>query len=100
VVALNFQPQFADDVEHGSKRQTIRRTARCKPGDARRDDIEDFDNDFARRDGFQGYMEMADWFRARYGWRWIGRYDDDPAATLDDMPPPTSPEQPQQECRP
>ena len=33
-------------------------------------------------------------------WHWIGRYDDDPAATLDDMPPPTSPEQPQQECRP
>ena len=28
------------------------------------------------------------------------RYLDDPAATLDDMPPPTSPEQPQQECRP
>ena len=33
-------------------------------------------------------------------WRWLGRYDDDPAATLDDMPPPTPPEQPQQGCRP
>ncbi len=112
MVALNFQPQFSDDVEYGHKCQTIRRTARCKPGDtlqffagqrttscrklgqgvctrvtpvrlcdtemfldgkrvlsgdARRADFEDFDNDFARRDGFQGYMEMADWFRDRYG---------------------------------
>lgn len=112
MVALNFQPQFSEDVEYGHKRQTIRRSARCQPGDrlqfftgqrtpacrrlgegvcirvtpvrlcdtemfldgrrvlsgdARRDDFEDFDNDFARRDGFQGYMEMADWFRARYG---------------------------------
>lgn len=112
MVALNFQPQFADDVEYGHKCQTIRRTIRCKPGDtlqfftgqrtaicrrlgqgvctrvtpvrlcatemflddkrvfpgdAYRDSFEDFDNDFARRDGFQNYMEMADWFRDRYG---------------------------------
>ena len=112
MVALNFQPQFADDVEYGLKRQTLRRNARCKPGDAlqfftgqrtkscrrlgegvctrvipvricgtemfldgrrlysgdaRRDDVEDFDNDFAKRDGFSGFMEMADWFRDRYG---------------------------------
>ena len=33
MVALNFQPEFADDVEHGRKRQTIRRNARCTPGD-------------------------------------------------------------------
>ena len=34
VVAINFQPQFADAVESGEKCQTIRRKARCKPGDA------------------------------------------------------------------
>ena len=112
MVALNFQPQFADDVEFGAKCQTIRRTARCKPGDrlqlytgqrttqcrklreatcrrvrpvricdtemwldgervyagnAGRDDWGDFDNDFAKRDGFDGFMEMAEWFRDRYG---------------------------------
>ena len=113
MVAINFQPQFADDVEWGKKRQTIRRAARCKPGDrlqlytgmrvkgrcrklgdavctrvvpveirdtdmsvngkmlyggdARRDDLEDCDNDFARKDGFDGFMEMAEWFRGRYG---------------------------------
>ena len=112
MVALNFQPQFAEDVESGIKCQTIRRSARCKPGDvlqlytgqrtpecsklgegvckrvtpiricdtemfldgrrlyagdARRDDLDDHDNDFAKRDGFAGFVEMADWFRARYG---------------------------------
>ena len=112
MVALNFQPQFADDVESGVKCQTIRRAARCKPGDilqlytgqrtagcrklgegvckrvtpvricdtemlldgrriyagnAGRDDIEDFDNDFAKLDGFDSFMDMADWFRTRYG---------------------------------
>jgi len=33
-------------------------------------------------------------------WRWLGRYDDDPAADLDDMPPPTSNDQHQQDHRP
>lgn len=33
MVAYNFQAQFADDVEHGFKTQTIRRDARCKSGD-------------------------------------------------------------------
>ena len=112
MVAINFQPNFADEVEWGKKRQTIRRAARCKPGDAlqlytgmrtkqcrklgdaictrirpvvirdtemlldgrivfagdaRRDDLGDHDNDFARKDGFEGFMEMAEWFQARYG---------------------------------
>lgn len=112
MVAFNFQSEFADDVGSGVKRQTIRRTARCKPGDrlqfytgqrtrecrklgegvctrvrsirietagmtldgevvyagdARRDDVEDCDNDFARKDGFPGFLEMAEWFLDRYG---------------------------------
>lgn len=33
MVAINFQAQFADAVATGEKMQTIRRTARCKPGD-------------------------------------------------------------------
>jgi len=33
MVAINFSPEFAGPVERGEKRQTIRRTARCKPGD-------------------------------------------------------------------
>jgi hypothetical protein len=33
VVALNFQPQFADAVATGQKRQTIRRKNRFKEGD-------------------------------------------------------------------
>lgn len=34
MVAINFQPQFVGLISAGEKRQTIRRTARCKPGDA------------------------------------------------------------------
>ena len=35
MVAYNFKKQFADDVESGRKRQTIRAgESRCKPGDA------------------------------------------------------------------
>ena len=30
---IMFQPQFKDLVSYGSKKQTIRRKARCKPGD-------------------------------------------------------------------
>lgn len=33
MVALNFQPQFVEALLTGAKRQTIRRKARCKPGD-------------------------------------------------------------------
>ena len=33
MVALNFMPAFAEKVASGRKNQTIRRTARCKPGD-------------------------------------------------------------------
>lgn len=40
---------------------------RVPAGDARRGEFEDCDNDFARKDGFDGFMEMADWFRERYG---------------------------------
>ena len=32
MVALNFQPQFADDVAAGRKTQTIRRSARAQAG--------------------------------------------------------------------
>lgn len=34
MVAFNFQAQFAPDIRSGRKTQTIRRTARCKTGDA------------------------------------------------------------------
>jgi hypothetical protein len=40
---------------------------RLYPGNAGRDDWGDFDNDFAKRDGFPGFMEMAEWFHDRYG---------------------------------
>jgi hypothetical protein len=33
MVAINFQARFAPLVASGEKRQTIRRNARCKPGD-------------------------------------------------------------------
>lgn len=34
MVALNFSPQFAPLVAAGTKRQTIRQSARAKPGDS------------------------------------------------------------------
>jgi hypothetical protein len=33
MVAINFKPRFAEEVENGSKRQTIRRKLRCATGD-------------------------------------------------------------------
>lgn len=33
MVAINFQSQFVEALLLGTKRQTIRRKARCKPGD-------------------------------------------------------------------
>jgi hypothetical protein len=33
MVAFNFKSQFADDVEYGIKKQTIRQKRRCRPGD-------------------------------------------------------------------
>lgn len=33
MVAINFSPRFAPLVASGAKLQTIRRSARCKPGD-------------------------------------------------------------------
>ena len=94
MVAINFQPQFADDVESGKKRQTIRRKARCKAGDklqlytgqrtkacrklldALCVDVSDIvmpllDNPlitdaFAQADGFKDSKEMQEWFRTRY----------------------------------
>ena len=112
MVAINFQERFADDVEYGVKRQTIRSKARCKPGDAlqlytgqrtkacrklldtvcksvtpiriehmgifiggkplpagwaNRGDFQDHDCDFAKKDGFEDFEEMAIWFHERYG---------------------------------
>jgi len=34
MVAINFSPQFAERVERGEKRQTIRRGRKCEPGTA------------------------------------------------------------------
>ena len=34
MVAINFQRDFAPDIRSGRKTQTIRKTARCKTGDA------------------------------------------------------------------
>ena len=112
MVAYNFRKEFADDVESGIKTSTIRKRARCKPGDklqlytgqrtkgcrllctancilvqdvriegsnmevngrpvaagdATRNEIEDRDNDIAKRDGFTGFIEMAEWFDRMYG---------------------------------
>ena len=112
MVAYNFQPEFASDVEYGIKTQTIRQKARCKAGDhlqlytgqrtkdcrkladaictrvlpikicdiemfldgrrlyagyALRDEFDDRDCDFARKDGFDDYIAMVDWFREKYG---------------------------------
>jgi hypothetical protein len=36
-------------------------------GNALRDELGDCDNDFARKDGFDGFVEMAKWFENRYG---------------------------------
>lgn len=114
--ALNFQKRFADAVETGEKRQTVRALRRdgrahCKPGDtiklytgmrtkncrllaeARCDavrsirveptsmeingrilfsavhhrDADQTDNEFAQADGFDSFMDMADWFRDNHG---------------------------------
>lgn len=115
--ALNFKAQFAEDVELGVKRQTIRAPRRdgrahCRVGDiirlytgmrtkgcrllgeatvtairtvkieptgmeldgrplyatlGSRDQIDPTDNEFAQADGFDSFMDMADWFRDAYG---------------------------------
>jgi hypothetical protein len=112
MVAINFKSEFAEDVEFGVKRQTIRAKARCKPGDklqlytgmrtsqcrlltegvcksvtpvkicatemylngkllipgdALQDEYEDRNNDFAKKNGFRGFTEMAAWFQRTYG---------------------------------
>lgn len=36
-------------------------------GTAYRDEIGDRDNDIAKLEGFDGFMEMAHWFRDKYG---------------------------------
>ena len=36
-------------------------------GNAYRGEYEDHDNDFAQKDGFRCFMEMADWFAATHG---------------------------------
>lgn len=114
--ALNFKAQFADDVEFGSKRQTVRaprkdgrdhckvgdtiklytgmRTKACRLlGEAKVTSIRKIwmdgvsmtldgqhvpsavydrhspmtDNEFAEADGFDSFMDMADWFRNVHG---------------------------------
>lgn len=115
--ALNFQARFAEDVEDGRKRQSIRalrkdgksphspgctvylytgmRTKSCRKlgeakclsvtpiridgtemfldgqrvpaGRALRGDTEDHDSDIARADGFDDFMDMAEWFGDMYG---------------------------------
>lgn len=40
---------------------------RLYAGNALRGDVEDHDNDFAKKDGFSGFMEMADWFAQTHG---------------------------------
>lgn len=115
--ALNFQEQFAEAVETGEKRQTIRahrrdRRQHCKPGDMlklytgmrskscrllaeaevlsvrtvkimptcmeldgrpllsaiyTRDQPEPTDNEFAEADGFDSFMDMADWISDAHG---------------------------------
>lgn len=106
MVALNFKAQFAQDVEDGTKHQTIRQKARCQRGDELQlytgmrtkkcrklrdavcmdvmpvlicdtemylngkllcEENDDRDNDFARADGFDSYMDMAAFFRDQYG---------------------------------
>lgn len=105
MVAFNFMPQFAPLVSSGVKRQTIRQTARAKPGDLLqlytgqrtkacrklldpdpvcvlvdyigiKPEYLTFGNaalhpgsadDFAIRDGFEGFPDMVEWFRETYG---------------------------------
>lgn len=114
--ALNFKAEFAEDVEFGVKRQTVRAPRKdgrphCKVGDTlklytgmrtkscrllgeatvtsirkvRIEDCEMFvdgqrlpsaiwsrdcgqtDNEFAEADGFESFMDMADWFEKVHG---------------------------------
>lgn len=114
--ALNFKARFAEDVEYGHKRQTVRAPRKdgrphCKVGDTlklytgmrskscrllaevtvtriasvRIEGVEMFingrrlpmiiydrnceqtDNEFAQADGFDGFTEMANWFRDIHG---------------------------------
>jgi len=117
MVAYNFKKQFADDVEYGTKRQTVRAERKdnrhAKPGDnlqlftgmrtkgcrKLRDaicsrvqkirieatemfidgerlqagsgnqfaDPDNFDNDFAKADGFDEFMDMSEWFSDTHG---------------------------------
>lgn len=115
--ALNFKAQFADDVQDGIKRQTVRAHRKdgrphCRVGDTiklytgmrtkacrllceatvtsiqtvrieptemfldgkrlfatitSRDDPTPTDNEFAEADGFDSFMDMAEWFRDVHG---------------------------------
>ena len=114
--ALNFKQQFADNVEHGIKCQTVRAPrkdgrAHCKVGDRIKlytgmrtktcrllgeadvthiarikieptcmyindnllfaslhsRDADQTDNEFAEADGFESFMDMADWFSDVHG---------------------------------
>ena len=114
--ALNFKAQFAEAVEHGTKRQTVRaprkdgrphakvgdtlklytgmRSKACRllgqatvtslcqvrieacemfvngkrlPSAIYDRSCEQTDNEFAEADGFDRFMDMADWFRDTHG---------------------------------
>jgi len=114
--ALNFKAQFAEDVEYGHKRQTVRAIRKdgrphCKVGDTLKlytgmrtkecrllatatvtwidtiridptsmelngkhvlstlhsRDCDQTDNEFAQADGFDSFMDMADWFQQVHG---------------------------------
>jgi len=114
--ALNFKAQFAEDVEYGHKRQTVRAIRKdgrphCKVGDTLKlytgmrtkecrllatatvtliatiridptsmklngkhvlstlhsRDCDQTDNEFAQADGFDNFMDMADWFQQVHG---------------------------------
>ena len=108
MITLNFDPRFADSIESGEKRQTIRRNRECVAGEtlqlyaterkladavctrirpvwicethmridgewlqagtsiAALGDVGEYDNDFARRDGFGGFLEMVRWLKTTY----------------------------------
>ena len=115
--AFDFKKQFAEDVETGVKRQTVRAPRKdnqphCKVGDILklytgrrtkscrllieakciqvrqirieptqmfvdgkllpsmiydRDQFEQTDNEFAEADGFESFMDMAEWFQDQHG---------------------------------
>lgn len=91
-----FQDRFAELVRAGTKRQTIREKARCKPGSqlslrrwtgkpyrSKQEHLREAmclcvqgvfidestipDDDFAKADGFKNWAELLGWFRETHG---------------------------------